>query len=170
MDDRNIILFGFMGTGKSAVGRILAQRTGRPFVDLDEEIERRAGLPILDIFRIQGEARFRRIEREVAAGFAVRRGCVVATGGGIVLDPATVEDLGRTGVPICLMATLPTLLARVADEEHRPLLQSGERAAVAERLLRERLPLYEALPHRIDTDTLDPEEVADEALRIFREA
>ncbi len=170
MDDRNIILLGFMGTGKSAVGRVLAQRMERPFIDLDEEIERRVGLPILDIFRTQGEASFRRCESDVAADIAARRGCVVSTGGGVVLDPANIEILGRGGVLICLTATVPTLLARLADDEQRPLLPSGDRGAAAERLLRERMPLYEALPCRIDTDGLDPQEVATEALRIFQVA
>ena len=102
MVDDNIILTGFMGTGKTTVGRLLAERLGREFVDTDDLIVARAGRPIADIFNDDGETRFREWEAQVAGELAGRRGLVIATGGRLMLDPDNAAALGATGPVLCL--------------------------------------------------------------------
>jgi shikimate kinase len=167
--DANIVLVGFMGTGKSTVGRLLAARLGRPFVDMDEEIERRAGRPIPEIFAREGEPAFRRLERALVRELSARSGLVIAPGGGIVLDPANVADFARSGLVACLAAAPATILARVGQDPHRPLLQGGDPLGRIVALLDRRRDLYEAIPFRIDTDGLAPEAVAERVLARFRE-
>lgn len=161
----NIVLTGFMGTGKSTVGRLLAERLGRPFVDTDALIEQRHG-PIPDIFAEHGEARFRELEREVAAELGARRGQVVATGGRLLLDPANEAALGATGIVVCLTASVDQLVARLADEaDERPLLRGGDPAARIGGLLAERAAGYGRFP-QVRTDGLTPEAVADAVLAL----
>ena len=111
MTDENIILTGFMGTGKTTVGRLLAARLGRAFVDTDEVIVGRAGKPIADIFHDEGEARFREMEAAVTKELAGRRGLVVASGGRLLLDPDNAATLGATGPIFCLTAAPGTIMA-----------------------------------------------------------
>jgi len=167
--DTSIYLAGFMGTGKTTVGRRLAERLGRPFVDLDAEIETRAGKPISAIFREDGEPRFRELEREAVRAAAARRGIVAAAGGGAVLDHRNTADLLRAGLLVCLLARPDVVLARVRGESHRPLLEEGDKARRILELLERRMPIYRALPCRIDTSDLTPDEVAERVLAIFRE-
>ena len=98
----NITLVGFMGTGKSAVGRRLAEALGREFVDMDAVLEARQGLPVARIFAVKGEEFFRGLERELVAELAARRGLVIAAGGGVVLNPANLRQLSAAGPVICL--------------------------------------------------------------------
>jgi shikimate kinase len=165
----NIVLTGFMGTGKSTVGRRLAERLGWPFVDTDAVIEADHG-PIPAIFAEHGEHRFRAIEREVAADLARRRGTVVATGGRLLLDPANVDSLGGSGVVVCLAASVDALVDRLAGEaEGRPLLQGDDpRARIAE-LLAARAAGYARFP-QVATDGRSPDEVADAVLAVVEAA
>src|SRR5690606_1233444 len=153
----NIVLIGFMGAGKSTVGRRLAARLGRPFVDLDAVIEETAGMPIPAIFAREGEAGFR--EREAAAVRAVaqRKGQVIATGGGAVMRRDNLAALRAAGTLVWLRAPLETLLERAKAEGRRPLLAAGEAAAA--RLYDERLPVY-ALADGVVDATDDPDAVA----------
>lgn len=164
---RNIVLFGFMGTGKSTVGRILAQRLGMKFVDMDTVIEQRTGKSIPEIFAERGEYYFRRLERELVRELAGQEGSVIAAGGGVVLNPDNVADLGRHGLLVCLRARPETILRRVESESHRPLLERGDKAARIRQILEERRPLYDALPWQVDTDNLSPEEVAERVMAIY---
>jgi len=166
--DANLVLVGFMGTGKTEVGRQLADRLGREFVDMDRVIEEREERDIPAIFRDSGEPYFRSLERALVRELAARRSLVIATGGGVVLDPANIEDLGRTGVVVCLVATPEAILQRVAGDTHRPLLQAPDRAERIRSLLECRRPLYEAIPARVDTTARTSAEVAEEVLRLFR--
>jgi len=168
-EDANIVLVGFMGSGKSTVGRLLAERLGRPFVDMDEEIERREGRPIPEIFARDGEAAFRRLERALVRELAARSGLVIAAGGGVVVDPENVTDFGRTGLVACLAVSPATVLARVGQDPHRPLLQGGDPLARIVALLEKRRALYGAIPFRVDTDGLAPGAVAERVLARFRE-
>ncbi len=167
-DDTPIFLVGFMGTGKTTVGRRLAERLGWPFVDLDAEIEARAGKPISAIFRDDGEPHFRRLEREAVQRIAARRGVVAAAGGGAVLDHRNTADLLRAGLLVCLTARPDVVLARVREESHRPLLEQGDKERRIAELLEQRMPLYRALPCRVDTSDLSPEEVVARVLAIWR--
>jgi len=121
-----VILCGFMGTGKSAIGARLARRLGVPFIDTDAEIERRAGATVAAIFARDGEARFRQIEREVVASLAPSGGAVIATGGGAVVDPDNVRRLEQLGSLVLLDAPFETLAERVAGDSLRPLAHDHE--------------------------------------------
>ncbi|HEU5082943.1 MAG TPA: shikimate kinase [Acidimicrobiales bacterium] len=163
-----IVLTGFMGTGKSTVGRRLAERLGHEFVDTDELIEARHG-PILQIFAEHGEARFREIEREVAGELAGRDGLVVSTGGRLLLDQANADALGAGALVVCLVASVDELARRLADEaEDRPLLAGGDPRARIEELLAERRAGYARFA-QVDTDGRTPDEVADAVLALLDE-
>jgi len=139
---RTVALVGMMGAGKSSVGRRLAVALGVPFFDADCEIEAAAGRPISDIFAVHGEAEFRRGERQVMARLLRQPPCVLATGGGAVLDPATRALLRERAVTIWLRADLDTLMKRVERRDSRPLLRTADPRGVLSRLLAERSPLY----------------------------
>src|SRR5512137_631528 len=99
---KNLILVGFMGSGKTAAGKLAARQLGLAFADMDDIIEQRAGSKISEIFAQKGEPYFRQIERELARELAARQGHVIATGGGIVLNPNNLRDLGQSGLVVCL--------------------------------------------------------------------
>ncbi len=138
----NIVLTGFMCTGKSEVGRRLAKRLGRPFVDTDQLVEARAGKTVAAIFSEDGEAAFRALERDAVAAAIANDEAVIAVGGGAVLDPLNVERLRGGGVVVCLHADADAILRRVGDVARRPLLAGGDPRATVERLLVERGPAY----------------------------
>jgi shikimate kinase len=159
----NVVLTGFMGTGKSTVGRLLAERTGRAFVDTDAIIEERHG-PISDIFATQGEHAFRRMERELAAELASRDGLVIGTGGRLLLDPVNAAVLERTGRVFCLTASVDTILRRVAPDGQaagRPLLAGHDARERITALLAERADGYGRF-EQVDTDDRSPSDVVDD--------
>ena len=159
----NIVLTGFMGTGKTTVGRIVAERLSFTFVDTDELIERRHG-PIPDIFERGGEAAFRTIERHVAAELSNKTGLVVSTGGRLMLDPRNRTVLGPTAHVFCLAASPDDILTRVLSDNsgmERPLLAGNSPAGTIRRLLDDRAEGYGVFP-QIDTTGRSPEEIADE--------
>lgn len=162
MVDDNIILTGFMGTGKSTVGRLLAGRLGWEFVDTDDLIVARDGRAIADIFNEDGETRFRELEAQVAGELAGRRGLVIATGGRLMLDPDNAAALGATGPVFCLSAEVATILARVmADDGRRPLLAVDDPEGRIDALLHRRAPAY-ARFRAVDTGDRPATEVAAE--------
>ncbi len=163
----NIILTGFMGTGKSAVGREVARRLGRTFVDMDELIAEREGRSIPDIFALSGESYFRRLEATLCSELAGCRDLVIATGGGALLPPANRAALGRSGVLICLTATVDDILRRLDGDADRPLLATADRRTRIEALLAERTPAYTAIPHQIDTTGKTVEQVVETVLEII---
>ena len=167
MNKRNIILLGFMGSGKSTVGRLVAARLGRTFVDMDHEIESRAGKKISAIFAGDGEARFRALEQDLVRELAGKEALVIAGGGGIVLNPQNMAEFERTGVLICLTADPEALYRRVEGARHRPLLEGGDKRAKLTALFEKRKPLYDAMKNRIDTSRLAVEAVADEVVSLF---
>lgn len=138
----HLVLIGPMGAGKSSLGRRLAQARGLPFVDLDREIEARAGAEIPTIFACEGEAGFRRREREVLADVLAHKACVVASGGGAVLDPDNRALMGRQAFVVSLQIDVDEQLARLANDRSRPLLAGPDRTEVLMRLAAERTPLY----------------------------
>lgn len=163
----NVVLTGFMGTGKTTVGRLVAERLGHDFVDTDVVIEERHG-PIPTIFAEQGEAAFREIERNLARELAARTGIVISTGGRMMLDPANAEALGATGRVYCLVADPDEILRRVTtDPSHieRPLLAGPDPRARILELLAERTPLYRRFP-QVDTGGRPPAEIADEIVAL----
>jgi 3-dehydroquinate synthase len=156
----NIVLTGFMGTGKSSAGREVARQLGRPFVDMDDEIEARAGVTISAIFRDQGEAAFRALERQVCQELSARRGLVIATGGGALVDPANRRRMMASGPVFCLHCTVDRILERLAQAQDRPLLDVDDRRREIERLLEVRAEAYAAIPRQIDTTALSVGQVA----------
>jgi shikimate kinase len=161
----NIVLTGFMGTGKTTVGRLVAERLGRRFVDTDALIESRHG-PIPELFAEHGEDRFRRLEREVAAELAEQSGLVVSTGGRTMLDPTNEAALGSTGVVVCLAASVGALVERLRDEAaHRPLLRDGDPVERIATLLAERAAGYGRFP-QVLTDGRTPDQVADAVIAL----
>jgi shikimate kinase len=166
----NVVLLGFMGTGKSTTGRLIADRLGLGFVDMDHEIERRDGRVISAIFATSGEAYFRDRESEVARELAGRSGLVIAAGGGVVLNPDNTRVLGVTGVLVCLTARPETILERVGRKKTRPLLLEADPLARIRQLLAARQALYDAIPHRVATDGLAAETVADQVVAVVRAA
>lgn len=168
--ERNIVLLGFMGTGKSRVAGLLAGQLGWRQVDTDDEIERRAGLPIPEIFARHGEPWFRKLEHEVVRDLAAGQRLVIATGGGVVLNPENLRVLGASGVLVCLLADPEVIWERVRQETHRPLLAGGNPQQRIRDLLAKRRPLYTAIPLQVDTSHLTPESVAGRVLELWRMA
>lgn len=157
----NLILTGFMGTGKSSVARRLAAQTGRPLYDFDTELVRHFGKPIAQVFAEDGEAAFRAAESALCATLPPDTALIVATGGGVVVNPANREALQARGILICLTADPAAILARVLAEGPivRPMLGTDPAAAIAG-LLAARAPAYAALPHHVDTTSRSVAEVA----------
>lgn len=156
-----IVLTGFMGTGKSVVGRRLAQRLALPFIDLDDAIEAAAGMTIPEIFASEGEAGFRRRERGMIASVANCERGVMAAGGGAVLDPENLRNLRTGGMLVCLTADPAVIVDRLKDDAGRPLLQSPDRLARICELLEQRAAAYAQADLTIDTSTANIEEIVD---------
>jgi shikimate kinase len=166
---RNLVLVGFMGSGKTMVGQRVAARLGLKFVDMDRVIEERAGRKISDIFATDGEAHFRQLERKLVQELAGQQNQVIATGGGVVLNPENLRDFGGTGVVICLWCEPDVLHRRTQHARHRPLLEETDRRQRLEELLRQRAPLYLAIPHRVDNTHNTVEQDVESVLRIYRD-
>lgn len=164
---RLIALTGFMGTGKTSVGRRLADRLGWSFVDTDVMIETREKRSVTDIFAAEGEAYFRAREREAIAEASSRERTVVATGGGALLDERNFELLERNAVLVCLSATPDAILARTSGHG-RPLLEGEDRGARVRRLLAERAAVYGKVAHQVDTSGLSVDQVVDRVLALAR--
>ncbi|MGC9397004.1 MAG: 3-dehydroquinate synthase [Anaerolineae bacterium] len=147
----NLILTGFMGTGKTTIGREAAERLARTFVDMDDEIVARAGKPIPCIFAEDGEPAFRAVEAAVCADLSARDGLVIATGGGALVNPANRAVMQRSGVVVCLDAEPDEILRRVGDDDGRPLLNVPDPAARIAELLATRRDAYGAIPWHVQT-------------------
>ncbi len=159
--NRSIVLIGFMGTGKSSVGRLLATDYGWPRYDTDELIADSFELSVPEIFEEYGEERFRDEESALLARLEGGEPSIVVTGGGIVLRPENVARLRELGTVVCLTADLATLQERLQRRKNRPLLQSGDLSETVPRLLQEREPFYEeAADFSVDTSALTHKQVA----------
>ena len=163
---RNIVLIGFMGTGKTWTGRARARKTGMELVDMDSIIEERAGKPISEIFADDGEPAFRAMERDLAHELSQREGLIISTGGGVVLNSDNMTDFHRNGLVVCLTATPEVIFGRLGNDTSRPLL-SGDKKEQIVGILEKRKPLYDAIKHQIDADILGPEERADAILKLY---
>ena len=164
---RNIVLVGFMGSGKSTVGKKLAGRLGMTFVDMDTIIEERAGKPIPRIFAEEGEPHFRTLERALAGELSLRTGLVIACGGGVVLNPDNIRDYNRSGLVVCLTATPEVIFERTSRARNRPLLEERDRMQRILDLLEKRRTLYASIPHKVDTSTVSAERVVETILKMI---
>ena len=160
---RSVFLVGPMGSGKTAVGRQLAERLGLPFADSDAEIEARTGVDVAYIFEREGEAGFRVRERDMIDELTRREGIVLATGGGAILLPENRERLSARGTVVFLDATIEQQLQRTRRGRHRPLLATTDPRARLEELMSVREPLYRSIAAiTIRTDGRRLNSVADE--------
>lgn len=161
---KNIVLTGFMGTGKTEVGRILSRKLGYALVDADTEIEKEQGMTITDIFKQYGEPKFREIESAVIKRLSDIENAVISTGGGAVLRQENMDNLRKNAVVVCLTASPETILKRTSNNDDRPLLQVDNPLHKIKELLEFRRPYYEKADIMIDTENKTPLEVADEII------
>jgi shikimate kinase/3-dehydroquinate synthase len=164
----NVVITGFMSSGKSSVGREVAQRLGRPFVDMDEVIEEREGATIVEIFAQRGEGHFRAMEKDLCHELAANRGLVIATGGGTLVPVENRSLMEEKGWVICLQADVEELLVRLPDDGSRPLL-GGDRRTEMETLLAERRQAYAPIATHIDTTGLAVTKIADVIVGLVEE-
>ena len=168
---RNVVLIGFMGTGKSSVGKELASRLGCAFIDLDHKIEQDTGMRIPEIFATYGEEHFRACEKQAVQEVSSRRGMVIATGGGTVKDPENVKLLRQRGAIVCLTADVDTILARTSRRGNRPVLDhadQGDRRKAIEALMAERKELYAQADYTVDTSAMSPFQIIDDICRFLK--
>lgn len=164
----NIYLIGFMGVGKSAVGRNLARTLRMQFVDSDWAIEQVAGKPIAKIFEEDGEARFRQLEREFIESGHAESGIVVACGGGLPVQPGMSELLKEKGVVVCLFARPETIMERTIGNPKRPLLNVENPKERIRALMEEREPVYMKTGIGVSTEGRGIAEVVNSIIRIYR--
>ena len=170
----NIVLIGYRGTGKTSVGMALAEKLGRDFYDADDHIEKKAGTSISDMVHQEGWAFFRAKEKEAVRDLTALDGCVIAAGGGAVLDPENVEYMKKSGVVILLEAATKTIFERMREdiktEQQRPSLTGKDPYEEIEEVLAFRRPLYkEAMDFSVDTTWKSIEEVLEEIVQRLQE-
>jgi len=166
----NIVLIGYRGTGKSAVGELLALRLKMPCIGMDAEIVKRAGMSIPEIVEKYGWQKFRDMESEEARELAGLDNIIVDTGGGVVERPENIEALKTNSIIIWLKASVDTIVSRIQGDTERPALTAGKTFTeeIAE-VLEQRIPKYKsAAQYEIDTDESTPEQVADRIIEIWK--
>ena len=168
---KNVVLIGFMGTGKTSTGRILANKLGYAFTDLDQKIEAEAKMSIKDMFARYGEAYFRDKEKDMVCRMAAKFNLVISTGGGTVKNPENMTELRKHGTIICLTADVDTILERTGRRGKRPVLDQadqGDRRVAVSRLMEERQELYAHADHMVDTSKLSPMQVTEDILHFLK--
>jgi shikimate kinase len=165
---KNIYLVGFMATGKTSVGKLLAERLERDFVDMDTLIESREKMSIDQIFKSRGEAYFRKIETDLVAELAAKSGLVVSCGGGVFVPEVNIERMKKRGIVFCLASSPEMILKRTRGSLVRPLLNVPDPLKRVAELLAARRPFYERAHHTIDADKLTVEEAAQAVLAILK--
>ncbi len=167
----SIALIGFMGTGKTAVGKVLAERLDKEFVELDSLIEQKAGKTIPEIFNQDDEVTFRELEIEATREVAERKNTVIACGGGVVLKEINIERLRKECIIVYLTASPGVILKRtLSNENERPLLEVSNKAQRIQELLRFRKPFYErAADIKIDTSKLDISSAVEQIIKKVKE-
>lgn len=156
----NVALTGFMGTGKTTVGHFLAELLQFELIDTDKAIEEQQGRRVSDIFAEQGEAAFRAMESQFVMNLVHRRHLVIATGGGLVLDPVNRANLRETSLMACLWASAETIFDRVRHQAHRPLLRGPDPLGKIRQLLESRSPIYREADLLVGVDFRNPPDTA----------
>jgi shikimate kinase len=165
---RNIALIGFMGTGKSSVGRLIADQLSFQFVDTDELIERRAGKTISRIFAEDGEPAFRQLERDIVSQLSDIEKSVISTGGGLGANEQNISSLKEHSLVVCLWASPERIWERVGSQTHRPLLQEADPMAKIRSLLAAREPFYKQADLLLNTELRSLREVAQQTMHHFQ--
>jgi len=162
-----IVLIGFMGSGKSKVGRLLAARLGWTHHDTDDMISKQVGFSVGDIIRKKGEAAFRAIEKNAVQLVSLSDRCVISTGGGVPLDANNMQELARDATVIWLKVSPETALKRAGNLKSRPLIDAGNPLESIRRRMAERNPIYErAAQHTIESDHLEADQVVEKILSL----
>ena len=165
---KNIVLTGFMGTGKTTIGQALAQMLHMKLVDVDEEIESAQGMRINDIFKTHGEQHFRDMETAMIKKTSQEENLIISTGGGAVLRDENMAALKEKGIIFCLSASAETIMKRTGISQDRPLLKVEDPMKKISELLAFRRPFYEKAGIMIETDGKSPLQVADEIVEIVK--
>ncbi len=164
--EKNIVLIGFMGTGKSSLGKELSQSLDREYIDTDKIIEEKMNISIPEIFRIHGEDYFRRLERETIRELSQLEGVIISCGGGVPLDPKNIVNLRKKGKIILLEADLETIIKRTARDSDRPLLEGRDsREAVKELMDSRRESYLQGADMIVDTSAKNLKELRDEIIK-----
>ena len=165
----NIVLCGFMGCGKSTIGKLVAKKTQREFIDLDSFIEEKQGLSIREIFETYGEDYFRNCETDAINELVNKNDVVLALGGGAVLKNKNVELLKSSGKIIFLDVTANTVFSRLKNDTSRPLLNTDDKLAEITKRLNDRLPIYTTVADKIiDANSKTKEAIATEIIDFFK--
>jgi shikimate kinase len=164
---KNIVLVGFMGAGKSAVGAALAGKLKREFIELDDLIEKREKMPIKDIFEKKGEPYFRTAEKEIVKEVSEKKGVVISAGGGAIIDEENFQNLKKNSIIVCLRASVDTILKRTNGIASRPLLNVPDSRTRIADLLKKREPYYNKADITIDTNNLSIEDVVAKIIEIL---
>lgn len=165
--NRNLFLIGFMGCGKSTMARILSEKTGAELIEMDETIEKEAGMSINEIFEKHGEQHFRDLESQLVERIMKKGGAVVSCGGGAILREENVWNMKKNGKIVYFSATPETIFKRVRHSTNRPLLNGNMNVEYISELMGKRLPLYEkAADITIVVDEKNKQEVIDELMQI----
>ncbi len=166
----NLILIGFMGTGKTSLGKLLATKLGRGFIDLDQKIEQDANMTIPEIFELHGEKYFRELEKSAVRETCEKKNLVIATGGGTVKDSENLQLLKNSGVIVCLTCEPEEIYNRTARRGERPVLDGGgnERLATIKKLLAEREKFYSQADYTVDTTNWSPMQIMNDICEHFK--
>lgn len=163
---KNIVLTGFMGCGKTTIGKIISEKLDVEFIDTDSEIIKEFKLPIEKIFELYGEQKFREIEAEVIKRVSEVEDVVISTGGGVVLNPVNIENLKKNGVIYFIYASPEKILKRLENDNSRPLLKDVDKLSTIIRLLNLRMPFYKNCDFEINSDIMSPELIAEKIISI----
>jgi len=161
---KNIILTGFMGTGKTAVAKELSSLLNLKMVDIDNEIEKAEGITINEIFERYGESKFRDIETEMIKKISPEKNLIISTGGGVVLREENIRMLKENGIIICLIASPETIFERTKNNSDRPLLKVSDPLKKIKELLEFRMPFYKKADIIINTEGKTPLQIAEEII------
>ena len=164
----NIALIGFMGVGKTSVGRLVAEQLHFDFLDTDDLIQSQTGRTIADIFKTDGEAAFRELEAKVVGEIAARTKTVIATGGGLPANPANLASLKTHSLVVCLWLPPEKIWERVKNQSHRPLLHDPDPQKKIRDLLAAREPFYKQADVLLNTELRSVREVAQQVVHQFR--
>ncbi|MDP8292350.1 MAG: shikimate kinase [Candidatus Orphnella occulta] len=164
---KNIVLVGFMGTGKTMVGKLLATQLKRQRLCLDDMIEWKVGKPIAKIFQEDGEKFFREIESEIVKAASHDKNVVIDAGGGVVIDMNNIKRLKERGIVICLIARPEVIYERTKGSIHRPLLNTPDPVSNIRELLSKREEYYRCADYTVDTSDISPEEIVSKILNIM---
>lgn len=167
MKIKNIVLIGFMGSGKSFVSKRLSTELKRPFFSTDTWIEQRESSPIAKIFAEKGEGYFRKLEREAVKEISLKEGLIIDCGGGIVLNPANLADLKKTGILFYLKASAEFLFKNIQKSKDRPLMNTENPFVKIRELLETRKPYYEEAQYIIDADYKTIDEITEAILKVI---